>query len=130
MHILLLASQDSRKSVSQFWKHLVPTMSRKPEIVWQIVYVEKKKISAPDDEYIVIACLDRSLMVEIVSRPELQELVSSAKRAIPFIFSRCTWDYLSSPFQGKSTLVREIVSESTNKDTVFFQASNNLLGVL
>jgi hypothetical protein len=69
-------------------------------------------------------------MSEIVSYPSLQELVKNSKRAIPFIFSRCTWDYLSSPFQGKTKLAREIVSEATNKDSVFFQAVEGLWRIL
>lgn len=129
MIVVILASKNSRRNVTGFWKHLAILVAKKPNIEWKIIYAEEEKDLVLDDTYIIVGCLTSTLLSEIITDQRLQSLVKNAKIIIPFVFSPCAWNQSPSPFQGKTLLVREILSQG-DKDSVFYQAAEALWRVL
>lgn len=130
-HIIMLASRQHKKTVEQFWKHLVMLRRQARGVAWvEPLYVEDLSeenaiVARIPEKYIVLACLGSDCLAGIMGDPAINEIVYNASLKVPIKFERCGWDQYPSPF---ATL--QALPYGSNTQIVGANANNHLVDVV
>lgn len=130
--VFILASRSDERHITDFWMHLAMARRSQHGVQWvNPLYVEDMLsthavVPALPQPYVVVGCLSKTFLSEVLDQPALREMIGQAVRAVPLLIGSCEWNRFPSPFAQKMPLVPEIVNEQRSSDAVFSRAVGRL----